>query len=751
MPILRRKSLRILLLCLAVITILTAGFAYRYPGFTSAAIDYSLYTSIHERMNVSFLLLYWLDFLGRLQPDAEHFYTFEGTAAATPFDAALIEYHKGNFADAVGGLERDIAATGETEKKLFWLAMAYLRLGEATNCLPHVMHGAHDSVEHAQYCALPIRKFHTQKEYARAGAKVLLKLLEKYDRKNALYKWLLNYACLITDDFPAGVPEEFRVRPEFVDKFYGEGRRKTEQEFQWLVFEEKAAEFGINTHNAGRGVGVEDFDGDGYLDIITGGNFDDLRYYHNEGGKTFSDWTERGGLGGFRQPFFISVADYDNDGWPDFLVTHMYHDGFNLFRNNGNGTFSDVTAGSGLLDPRPENGLSSAWAPAWADVDNDGDLDLFVAQMGISIPFAKGLLARPKMQSTLYINEGGHFVDRTEAFGLKGIVYDRFHIGAAFGDYDRDGYPDLFLSSPIVNTSVLLHNVGGRRFERSKMLSRVDGGFVGAFLDVNQDGRLDLFHGGFSDARSTIEMALFGANPDEYRSGKSAVLVQGDDGRFTEQQGFFDMPGGNMGASFGDVNNDGCYDFYLGTGSPEGWFVFPKLMFLGLPDGKGGCRMATANVSMTNNLASIQKGHGIVFFDFDDDGLQDIYSSLGGMWPADRWPNQFFVNRSRVSGSWVKIRLRGRKTNRFGLGASIHVTAQGAGGSTIDRYVHMDQKTAFGSGPYVAHIGLGDASSVKTVEVFWPGSGCRQYYSARLDALNLLDEGDCHPQAGSPR
>ena len=87
--------------------------------------------------------------------------------------------------------------------------------------------------------------------------------------------------------------------------------------------------------------------------------------------------------------------------------------------------------------------------------------------------------------------------------------------------------------------------------------------------------------------RSSIEMAMFGANPDDYHTGKSGVMIQQDDGKFIEAKGFFDMPGGTMGASFGDIDNDGCLDFYLGTGNPEGWFIFPKLMFKGIAEGNG--------------------------------------------------------------------------------------------------------------------------------------------------------------------
>jgi hypothetical protein len=606
-----------------------------------------------------------------------------------------------------------------------------------------VMSGDHMmDMDHAQYCALPIRKFHQEPKYARAAAKTFLHLIEKYDKGNRLYQWLLNYACMTSNDFPAGVPPEYRVSPQFISTFYGAGKEQTAREFANIKFDELAGHMGINTHNTGRGVAVEDFDHDGYLDIVTGGSFDNLRYFHNKAGKGFEDWTERAGFAGFRQPFFITVADIDNDGFADLLVTRMFHDGVTLFRNKGDGTFEDVTAGWGLPVKRDDNALSSSWTAAWGDVNNDGKIDLFISRMGMEIPFAGGLLSRPRFYSALYINEGGKFVERTAEYGLADVVRDKYFIGAAFGDYDNDGFPDLFLSSPIVNESVLLKNGGGTRFGISSDYNHIDGGFVAAFLDVNHDGRLDIFQGGFSDARSSIEMTMFGANPDDYHTGKSAVLIQQPDGKFVPAKGFFDMQGGTMGASFGDIDNDGCYDFYLGTGSPEGWFIFPKLMYKGIADGNG-CALRTANISSTNNFATVQKGHGIVFFDFNDDGLQDIYSSLGGMWPADRWPNQFFVNQSDVKNQFVKIRLRGRRTNSLGIGARIKVTAHNATGAKFVRQVLVDQKTAFGSGPYLMHIGLGKAIAVDEAEVYWPVSRCRKSYAAKIGALNVLDEAAC--------
>jgi hypothetical protein len=528
-----------------------------------------------------------------------------------------------------------------------------------------------------------------------------------------------------------------------MDAFYGERKKRVEAEFSYLSFDERARELGVDTFNSGKGVAVEDFDGDGYLDIVTGGNFDTVRFYHNERGRGFTDRTDAAGLGGIKQPFIISGADYDNDGRVDVFFARPFGN-YALYRNHGDGTFEDVTAKTGLLDVKRADHIAATWVAAWADVDNDGDLDLFLAQWGFKIPLVGGLMAKPRMDSTLLINEDGRFADRTREWGLGPTVEDQYFIGAAFGDYDRDGYPDLFLSSPLRNTSVLLHNAGGRGFERTSLISRGEGGFAAAFLDFNHDGLLDLFWAGFADAKSSTEQAVFGEHRDTYRSGETTIWLQRPDGHFEERRDLFDMPISTMGSSFGDVNNDGCYDFYLGTGTPEGWFVLPNLMYVGAADG-AGCAERLTNVSMLQGLGTIQKGHGIVFFDFDNDGREDVYSSLGGMWPADKWPNQLFVNQSRLANAWTAIRLRGCRVNYFGVGVTIKVVAENAKGAEIVRYALMDQGTGFGSSPYLAHVGLLDATRVKGVEVYWPASRCRQTYQAELGKLNVLDEAECFP------
>jgi hypothetical protein len=765
----RVKLRRAFLLALVALVAFAAYARHRYRGFTTGMYNQMRGASVGENRNLWFLIGYWLDYMQLLQFDeATGFYSFDlvEERGMDDFEKGKLAFHRGQFGRAAALIGRDIGRRGETEAKLFWLGMSHLRQAEADNCLDRLAAGAapggapgtqaHDEPHRAAahdhnaqlMCSLPLTRFHDRAESARAAAKIFERLLDRYDPSNRLYQWLLNFNYMTAGGFPQEVPAKYLVRGDFIEAFYGGGRKAVEAKYAHLSFNENARGLGVDTFNAGKGVAVEDFDRDGYLDIATGGNFDLVKFYHNEGGRNFTDRTKEAGLDQIKQPFVISSADYDNDGWVDLFFARPFGN-YALYRNRGDGTFGDVTAQAGLLDAKPADHIAATWVAAWGDVDNDGDLDLFLAQWGFKLPFVRNLMAKPRMDSALFINEGGRFVERAKQWGLGPTVEDQYFIGAAFGDYDRDGFPDLFLSSPLRHTSVLLHNAGGRGFEPTDLIGRGEGGFVASFIDFNHDGRLDVYQAGFADAKTSVEQVVFGEHRDTYRSGRTTIFVQSPDGKFQERADLFDMPAGTMGSSFGDINNDGCYDFYLGTGTPEAWFILPKLMYVGEPEGRR-CADRLTNISMLHGLGSIQKGHGIVFFDFDNDGDEDIYSSLGGMWPADKWPNQFFVNESRLKNSWVSIRLRGRRTNYYGVGATIRVAAESPKGEEIVRYALMDQRTGFGSSPYLAHVGLMDAARIKGVEVYWPGSGCTKVYPAELGGLNVLDEAACGRAPGAP-
>jgi hypothetical protein len=745
-----------------LVTVLAFGGAYlSYPELTVFTVRTLRHSTFAESRDNFAFILYFARTMERFRRDpATGGCTLDGVdlSGLDAFDRGYVAFHRGDWATAIRELDRAVEER-ESEDRLFWLALAHLRQGEAINCLDRLRHRSTEegaATLAGSMCALPLGAFHRRPGPSRRAAELFEELLDRYDGSNPVYRWLLNFSYMTLDAFPDEVPAAYRLDRHFVEKLYGTPGAEVETLGRRLRFVDRAAELGVDRLDTGRGVAVEDFDRDGDLDLITGGTFEDVRYFRNdfvESGR-FTDVTEEIGLGGVLQPFFLSAADYDDDGWIDLLVGRPF-DRFVLFHNelarDGGGRFRDVTAESGLLEEGDEERLAATWAMTWGDVDRDGDLDLFLAQWGVRLPSTAPCLAARRMRSRLYLNEGGTFTDRTAEWGLGDVVLGGFFVGAAFGDLDRDGYPELMLSSWVRGGSVLLRNVDGRRFVDSGLIDPDRPGFMTAFVDVDHDGRLDLFRGGFGVAYTSVPQVLAGRSPE--RAGISRVLLQTPDGRLETREDYFAgrPPLSTMGASYGDLDNDGCLDFYLGTGTPEPWYILPNLMYLGRRDG-WKCRGGTVNVSMLDGFGTVQKGHGIVFFDFDGDGDQDVYSALGGMWPGDRWPNQLFVNEGESGGSWVKLRLRGRRTNRYGIGAMIRVAARGPGGEPIVRTYHMDAKTGFGSAPYLAHIGLGAAVAVDEVEVRWPVSGCRARYEVELGRpgapARVLDEAVCLPSYG---
>lgn len=762
-----------MLLALAGFAAGALWFQRAYPGMASGLVNQMRYGSFEENRNLWLCNSYWLEFMQKLSFDpAVGMWTFDAVQeeGLSDFERGRLAFHRGRFAEAVPLLEASVEREGDSRERLFWLAMTHMRLAEATNCLAPLRgedernesplregegrdgkaaglagHAAH---EHGLFCTLPLTRPHEEKQHSRRAMELLTLLLDRYDPEDRLHRWLLNFSAMTIEEFPQGVPERYRLDSPFVDAFYGDTARRRREKYSWLRFTDRARELGVENFGAGRGVAVEDFDRDGDLDLVATGARFSVRYFRNEAGRAFTDLTDAMGLAGMLQPFTVTAADFDNDGWVDLLVARPF-DHYDLFRNREGRGFENVTRASGLLDGKAPDELAASWVTAWGDVENDGDLDLFVANWAFKMPFLSGIMARPRMDSKLFVNDGGgRFHDGGRELGLEPVLADRYFIGAAFGDYDGDGFADLFLSSPLRGTSVLLRNEGGLRFSPSPAYTRTEPGFTGAFLDANQDGRLDLFHAGFGDARTSILQGVFGEKRQEYKTNHSSILLQEADGRFREHNeafGGLDMPMSTMGASYGDLDNDGCFDFYLGTGNPEPWFIAPKLMYVGVARDRR-CTGELENVSMLEGFGNVQKGHGIVFFDFDGDGDQDVYSALGGMWPADQWVSQLFVNESALQASWLEVRLRGRKTNYFGVGARLKVTARTADGTEVVRYRQMDNTTGFGSAPYLAHVGLADAVAVEGVEVEWPASGCRHTYSAELRRLNLLDEGACSRQ-----
>jgi hypothetical protein len=172
-----------------------------------------------------------------------------------------------------------------------------------------------------------------------------------------------------------------------------------------------------------------------------------------------------------------------------------------------------------------------------------------------------------------------------------------------------------------------------------------------------------------------------------------------------------------MGANFGDLDNDGFLDFYLGTGAPSYAALVPNVMFRN-HDGK-----AFVDVTSSTGTGHLQKGHGVAFADVDNDGDQDIFLNVGGYVPGDSYNKVLFANPGQ-GNNWISVKLVGARTNRAAIGAKIRITLAGGG----LRYREVTSGGSFGASPLAQSIGLGKADRIEKLEVWWPGSGAWQTF-----------------------
>ena len=474
---------------------------------------------------------------------------------------------------------------------------------------------------------------------------------------------------------------------------------------------------------------------------------DPLRYFRNNGDGTFSDRTRAAGLEGQVGGLNICQADYNNDGFPDVLVLRgAWLQGLgdhpnSLLRNSGDGTFEDVTEAAGLLSFHPTQ------AAAWGDYDNDGHLDLFIGNE------STGSDIHP---CELFRNNGdGTFSNLAASLGLARAGYVK---GVAWGDYDNDGDPDLYLSR--MDAGNLLYrndgpgpsageSVEGRPSRRFVEVGRQAGvrdprkSFATWFWDYDNDGWQDLFVAGyslkpdFSGSLEEVVKAVLGLpNQGEF----SRLFRNNGDGTFRDvsREAGFERALLTMGANFGDLDNDGFLDCYLGTGEPDLRTLIPNQMFRN-HQGK-----VFQNVTTSGGFGHLQKGHGVSFGDIDNDGDQDIYTVMGGWYSGDVYQNLLFLNPGHRN-RWITLLLEGVKTNRMALGARIKVTV---GTPEGNRDIHATVSTggSFGASSLQQEIGLGRATGIQAVEVYWPVTGRTQTVSnLSLDGFYRIREGEPAP------
>ena len=475
----------------------------------------------------------------------------------------------------------------------------------------------------------------------------------------------------------------------------------------------------------GSGVAIFDYNHDGLMDIflVNGSSFRLLdnpnlprassRLFRNNGDGTFTDVTRPSGLINEGWGMGVAAADYDNDGNTDVFVTNF---GTNaLFHNNGDGTFANVTREAGL-----EGGNWSTGC-AWGDYDGDGKLDLYVARyvdfhrsriprpgsgtycLYRGVPVACGPRGLPGLADLFYRNEGnGKFREVSREVGI--VDSDQaYGFTASFCDFDNDGHPDIYVANDSM-ANFLWHNKANGTFEEIGVEAgcaltadgRPQSSMGVALGDYNHDGWMDIFVTNFSEDYSTL-----------YRNHQG----QFDDVTFEAGLGTADYSRLKWGTGFIDVDNDGWPDLFAANGHiyPQAdqagnSFLQNNQLFLNQRDG----RFALVAESQSG-LTQAQSSRGAAFGDLTNSGR--IWAAVNNI---DHQP--FLYKPSGPAGGWVRIKLTGTRSNRSAIGARVRLTAGG--------FTQTDEVR--GGGSYISsndirlHFGLGEAKQIDQVEIRWP-------------------------------
>lgn len=480
------------------------------------------------------------------------------------------------------------------------------------------------------------------------------------------------------------------------------------------------------------GVALFDYNNDGLLDIFftNGAAIPSLeksdpsywnRLYRNNGDGTFTDVTQKAGLQGIGYSMGVAAGDYDNDGFVDLYVTGLNRN--QLFHNNGDGTFTDVTAKAGVTGVIPKIGKAWSVAAGWIDYNNDGLLDLFVVNyLNYSIGTAKLCVqeGHPAYCSPvdfvgtpniLYRNNGdGTFTDVSEQSHISQYVGKG--MGLAFADYDNDGFADIFVSNDTFE-NYLLHNQGDGTFKNVALSAGVAyNAFGNAIAGMGADFR-DIDNDGRPDI---FETAMFGEGFPLYKNL--------GDGQFQDVTAAAGLAGSTSrstawGVGVYDFDNDGNKDLFTANSD-----ILDNSMELAHRPFPLANRVFRNKGNLTFEDVSSKAGapfqipaahRGAAFGDLNNDGRIDaVVTVLNG-------PPEIWMNRPGGENHWIIMKLVGVKSNRDGLGTRIKVTTplgtQYNAATTANSYNSSSDKRV--------HFGLGSAAEIDAIELTWP-SGVKQ-------------------------
>lgn len=607
------------------------------------------------------------------------------------------------------------------------LGLAYFRNGERQNCIAN---------HTGETCIFPIRGtgIHKFPDGSRNAVRVYEELL-KDNPDNLEYRWLLNIAAMTLDEYPDALPASLLIP--------GLNPTSSSEETAAIKpFEDMASALGLDVNNMAGGCIIDDFNNDGYLDIVTSawGLDEPMRFFENNKDGSFSDKSESSKLNQLTGGLNLMQVDYNNDGFKDIFVLRgawlrgNYGTQPNsLLRNNGDGTFTDVTKETGMLSFHPSQ------TATWSDFNNDGWLDVFIGNETWEGNSTSGL-----HPAELYINNGGNSFTEVAKQAQCDIL--GFVKGVTSGDYNNDGWQDIFATS-LSGRVFLLRNKGtgdmvpafedvteeaGITLEKART-------FPTWFWDYNNDGWLDLFLGDFTNDLPIAAYSAAEALDIPLGTPGAPILFRNNrDGTFSNVSEDVGLTGKAfaMGANFGDIDNDGYLDFYLGTGNPELESVVPNKLFHNRQGEK------FSDVTTAARVGHLQKGHAISFADLDNDGDQDIYIEMGGAYKGDAFHSAFYVNPGQdTRNNWISLELVGTKANRNGVGARIKITVRE---DDEVRHIYRDVNSggSFGASPLRKEIGIGKASLIDEIEVQWHPGGKQVFRQVMPNRFLRIREND---------